>query len=167
MNFFPIVPWVSRCTKFNDCCGDAIQLVSFWIHTHIFLFLFSSNGRIEKPVSGLNLLQCLTPSPPLPPSPPLSPPPPLPPPTSPQPPSAPSVLPPSPSPPPEICPGIAGDVDLNGLVNVLDLVAITNFILGTGVFVGNECTGDFDGNGVINVSVCRARIGFTNSLPFF
>lgn len=56
--------------------------------------------------------------------------------------------------PPPGCPLIPGDVNDDDVVSVLDLVAVTNNILGLGDLPeGSECAADIDGNGIINVTV--------------
>ena len=56
--------------------------------------------------------------------------------------------------PPSGCPFIPGDVNGDGLVSVLDLVAITNFILGLDDLPeGSFCAADVDSNGVVDVTV--------------
>ncbi len=57
-------------------------------------------------------------------------------------------------PPPEGCAGV-GDVNSDGSISVLDLVAISNFILGITSLPGDSCTADVDGNGTVNVSVSQ------------
>ena len=61
--------------------------------------------------------------------------------------------PPPVSPPPAGCALIPGDVNGDGEVSVLDLVALSNSILGLADLPeGAFCAGDVDSNGVINVA---------------
>lgn len=46
--------------------------------------------------------------------------------------------------------GIVGDVNGDGFLNILDIVALVNYILGTGT-IEFECAGDFNGDGAINI----------------
>ncbi len=46
--------------------------------------------------------------------------------------------------------GIAGDANGDGTLNILDIVGIVNFILGTGT-VDWECAADFNGDGTVNI----------------
>ncbi|MDO4972245.1 MAG: leucine-rich repeat protein [Bacteroidales bacterium] len=52
--------------------------------------------------------------------------------------------------------GLKGDIDGNGVVNVSDVTALINQILGTASYPTNRC--DVDGNGTVNVSDVTALI---------
>ena len=68
--------------------------------------------------------------------------------------------PPSFSPPPAGCAFIPGDVNGDGEVSVLDLVGLSNFILGLADLPEEVlCAGDIDSNGVINVSDVVGVVG--------
>ena len=55
-----------------------------------------------------------------------------------------------------VCDATSGDIDGNGVVNVSDVTALINKILGTASFDDAIC--DIDGNGVVNVSDVTALI---------
>tara|TARA_B100000029_G_C17447053_1_gene913644 strand:+ start:45 stop:1064 length:1020 start_codon:yes stop_codon:yes gene_type:complete len=45
-----------------------------------------------------------------------------------------------------------GDVNLDGIINVIDIVTLVNFIFGSGDFDNEQlCAGDLNGDGIINV----------------
>jgi len=48
------------------------------------------------------------------------------------------------------CPADLGDSNGDGTLNILDIVGMVNFILGTGS-IGVECAADFNGDGTINI----------------
>ena len=46
----------------------------------------------------------------------------------------------------------AGDVNADGIINVLDIVAAVNFVLGQDTATDDEaCAADYNGDGIINV----------------
>ena len=51
---------------------------------------------------------------------------------------------------------LKGDVDANGVVNVSDITALVNKILGTASYSDSAC--DIDGNGELNVSDVTALV---------
>ena len=60
--------------------------------------------------------------------------------------------------PPSGCPFIPGDVNDDDVVSVLDLVAISNSILGLADLPeGSTCAADVDSNGIVNVTVSRTQ----------
>jgi len=54
---------------------------------------------------------------------------------------------------PEECSGCGtpGDASGDGIVNVLDIVGIVNYVLGVSTTIGQECAADFSGDGIVNV----------------
>lgn len=50
-----------------------------------------------------------------------------------------------------------GDIDGNGTINVSDVTALINKLLGTASYSDTVC--DIDGNGIVNVSDVTALIG--------